>query len=77
MPRPAAAAAPLAALALFGFVLNVCTDPTQRRRGHVRACTEALLGWFDAHGVTRVDLHATAEAEPLYRRLGFRPRHPQ
>lgn len=55
----------------FGFVFNVCTDPRYRGRGYARATTEALLGWFAERGVTRVDLHATDEAEPLYRSLGF------
>ncbi len=56
---------------LFGFVFNVCTDPAHRGRGYARAVTEALLDWFAARGVTRVDLHATPEAERLYRALGF------
>ena len=55
----------------FGFVFNVCTDPAHRGRGHARAVTRALLDWFAEHGVTRVDLHATPEAEHLYRDLGF------
>lgn len=55
----------------FGFVFNVCTDPRYRGRGYARATTEALLDWFAARGVTRVDLHATSGAEPLYRNLGF------
>ncbi|MEV7382795.1 GNAT family N-acetyltransferase [Streptomyces lydicus] len=55
----------------FGFVFNVCTDPRYRGRGYARATTEALLGWFAERGVTRVDLHATDGAEPLYRSLGF------
>ncbi|MGF1432497.1 GNAT family N-acetyltransferase [Kitasatospora sp. LaBMicrA B282] len=56
---------------LFGFVFNICTDPAHRRRGYARACTEALLDWFDAHRVTRIDLHATEGGEGLYRSLGF------
>jgi len=56
---------------LFGFVFNICTDPARRRRGYARACTEALLAWFDARGVTRIDLHATPDGEALYRALGF------
>ncbi|ARZ71364.1 acetyltransferase [Streptomyces albireticuli] len=56
---------------LFGFVFTVCTDPRYRGRGMARATTEALLDWFAARGVTRVDLHATEDAEPLYRGLGF------
>ncbi|MBZ4319463.1 GNAT family N-acetyltransferase [Streptomyces huiliensis] len=55
----------------FGFVFSVCTDERYRGRGFGRATTEALLGWFAAQGVTRVDLHATADAERLYRSLGF------
>ncbi|MEU9796109.1 GNAT family N-acetyltransferase [Streptomyces sparsogenes] len=55
----------------FGFVFNVCTDPRYRGRGYARAVTEALLDWFAGQGVTRVDLHATPDAEHLYRSLGF------
>ncbi|GGU91685.1 N-acetyltransferase [Streptomyces albospinus] len=55
----------------FGFVFNVCTDPRYRGRGHARTTTEALLAWFADRGVSRVDLHATDDAEPLYRSLGF------
>ncbi len=55
----------------FGFVFNVCTDPAYRGRGYARAVTGELLGWMAARGVTRVDLHATPEAEALYRSMGF------
>ncbi|MFC6596125.1 GNAT family N-acetyltransferase [Kitasatospora paranensis] len=55
----------------FGFVFNVCTDPGQRRRGHARACTTALLDWFDGCRVTRIDLHASSGGAGLYRSLGF------
>ncbi|MFD9213172.1 GNAT family N-acetyltransferase [Streptomyces sp. NPDC087659] len=54
-----------------GYVFSVATDPDLRRRGHSRACVEALLGWFRARGVRRIDLRASAEAEPLYASLGF------
>ncbi|GAA2750995.1 GNAT family N-acetyltransferase [Kitasatospora cinereorecta] len=56
---------------LFGFVFNICTDPDRRHRGYARACTEALLGWFDERRVTRIDLHASRGGESLYRSLGF------
>lgn len=56
---------------LFGFVFNVCTDVRYRGRGLARATTEALLDWFAGQGVTRVDLHASEDAERLYRGLGF------
>ncbi|MFD8594597.1 GNAT family N-acetyltransferase [Kitasatospora sp. NPDC059646] len=57
---------------LFGFVFNICTDPGHRGRGHARACTEALVAWFDENRATRIDLHATEGGESLYRSLGFR-----
>jgi ribosomal protein S18 acetylase RimI-like enzyme len=56
---------------LFGFVFNVCTDPDRRLRGYARACTEALLAWFDDCGATRLDLHASSAGQELYRSLGF------
>lgn len=56
---------------LFGFVFNICTDPDRRRRGFARACTEALLAWFDEKGATRLDLHASSLGQNLYRDLGF------
>ncbi|MFE7317977.1 GNAT family N-acetyltransferase [Streptomyces sp. NPDC057555] len=55
----------------LGFVFNVCTDPRYRGRGYARATTEALLAWFMEQGIGRVDLHATDDAEALYRSLGF------
>ncbi|KJS56022.1 acetyltransferase [Streptomyces rubellomurinus subsp. indigoferus] len=55
----------------FGFVFNICTDPGHRLRGYGRACTEALLDWFDGRRVGRIDLHATSGGEALYRSLGF------
>ncbi|MEV0280077.1 GNAT family N-acetyltransferase [Streptomyces sp. NPDC050610] len=63
--------APRRPTGLFGFVFNVCTDPLYRGRGYARATTGALLDWFAEQGVSRVDLHASEEAEPLYRSLGF------
>jgi GNAT superfamily N-acetyltransferase len=54
-----------------GYVFNVATDPDQRRRGYSRACLERLLDWYRQRGVTRVDLKASPEGEPLYASLGF------
>jgi len=55
----------------MGHILSVYTDPQQRRRRHSRAIIQELSGWFRDRGVTRVDLHASADAEHLYRSLGF------
>jgi GNAT superfamily N-acetyltransferase len=54
-----------------GYVFSVATDPDMRRRGFSRRCMTALLEWFRSQGVRKVDLRASAEAEPLYRSLGF------
>ncbi|MFJ4919497.1 GNAT family N-acetyltransferase [Streptomyces sp. NPDC088725] len=54
-----------------GHVFSVATDPDMRRLGHSRACVEALLGWFRARGVRRIDLNASDEGAPLYASLGF------
>lgn len=54
-----------------GYILSVATDPDQRRRGHSRRCLTALLDWYRSRGITRVDLRASADGEPLYRSLGF------
>jgi GNAT superfamily N-acetyltransferase len=56
---------------LVGYVANMSTDPAHRRQGHARRILEALLAWFEAQGVHRVDLHATDEGRPLYEGYGF------
>ncbi|GAA4202467.1 GNAT family N-acetyltransferase [Streptosporangium oxazolinicum] len=55
----------------YGYVQGMTTDPRHRRRGHGRAIMGALLEWYRGSGVHRVDLHATSDAEPLYREFGF------
>ncbi|MFH8441353.1 GNAT family N-acetyltransferase [Streptomyces sp. NPDC018026] len=57
-----------------GYVFSVATDPDARRRGYARACMEALLEWFRERGARRVRLTASAQAEPLYASMGFRPK---
>ncbi|THA77607.1 N-acetyltransferase [Streptomyces sp. A0642] len=59
---------------LRGHVSNVCTDPRRRRRGHARACVDALLTWFrEETRVATVGLHATGEGVGLYEAFGFAP----
>ncbi|WP_157249459.1 GNAT family N-acetyltransferase [Nonomuraea typhae] len=60
----------------FGYILGMATDPGHRRRGHGRAIMNALMAWYRDNDVTRVDLHATADGEPLYRSLGFTQPYP-
>ncbi|MET9381510.1 N-acetyltransferase [Streptomyces sp. NPDC002928] len=59
---------------IVGFVFSVATDPDARRRGYARACMDELLAWFRARGAAQVQLTASAEAEPLYASLGFKPK---
>jgi ribosomal protein S18 acetylase RimI-like enzyme len=54
-----------------GHVFGVVTDAAHRGRGHARAVMEGLLAWFEAAGVRRVDLNASPDGMPLYRKLGF------
>ncbi|MDO8187172.1 GNAT family N-acetyltransferase [Conexibacter sp. JD483] len=53
----------------IGFV---ATAPAARRRGLARRLLAALLADAVAAGCTSATLHATAVAEPLYARAGFR-----
>lgn len=55
-----------------GHVSNVSTDPRRRRRGHARACLQALLDWFATGTEARVvQLGATESGIGLYRSFGF------
>lgn len=60
---------------LRGHIANMSTEPGHRRNGHARAVFEALLAWFEERGVTRIDLRATTDGEPLYRSYGFTDPH--
>ena len=62
---------PLNLGARVGYLQWISTDPRWRRRGLARAVTTALVDEFRTRGVGVVELHATAQAEPLYRSLGF------
>jgi ribosomal protein S18 acetylase RimI-like enzyme len=59
-----------------GYVFGIVTDPAYRGRGYARTILQDLLDWFVARDVARVDLHASAEGAPLYRKLGFMD-HPE
>jgi GNAT superfamily N-acetyltransferase len=58
-----------------GYVLSVATDPRHRRHGYARAVVQATLDWFESRGIERVELHASTEAEAMYRSMGFLEPH--
>ncbi|MFJ2170616.1 GNAT family N-acetyltransferase [Streptomyces griseofuscus] len=49
----------------------VATEPAHRRRGLARAAVSALLEALGREEVTLYELHASAEAAPLYEEFGF------
>ena len=55
-------------IAWIGMVL---TAPAMRGQGLATALMTHALAWTDAQGVATVKLDATAQGEPLYRKLGF------
>jgi GNAT superfamily N-acetyltransferase len=55
----------------IGHISGVVTDPAYRGKGYGHTITLGLLDWFRDRAVTRVDLHASRDAEHLYRSLGF------
>ena len=50
---------------------SVFVVPAHRGRGLARAVVTAGLRWLSEKGAEVVDLHATPDAERLYRSLGF------
>lgn len=60
-----------------GSMSTVFVEPAHRGRGLARALVEAALEWLDDHRAEVIDLHATPQAERLYREFGFdSPRSP-
>jgi GNAT superfamily N-acetyltransferase len=56
-----------------GVILNVYTEPAWRRRGVAELLMRHILAWAAEAGLDTLVLHASAEARPLYERLGFVP----
>ena len=55
----------------IGYIMNLVTIPSYRRRGIARRMMQAMLKWLAERDVDRVTLHATEEGRPLYQELGF------
>ncbi len=56
-----------------GYIMNLVTDPSYRRRGIARRIMQTMLEWLEQRGVGRVTLHATEDGRLLYAELGFVP----
>ena len=55
----------------YGYIANMVTEAEFRGRGLAGEVLRLLLAWFDAQGIRTVDLHASAQGEPIYRAHGF------
>jgi GNAT superfamily N-acetyltransferase len=64
---------PVTPLAVRGYLFNLYTDPTHRRRGLASRLTQAALDLARELGIEIMELHASLEAEPMYQRMGFAP----
>jgi len=64
---------PVTPLSVRGYLFNVYTEPTHRRRGLAARLTDAALDLARELGVEIMELHASLEAEGMYQRMGFVP----
>lgn len=56
---------------LIGNVLNVYTMPDHRRQGISAKLMENLISFAKEHNLDFVELKATTEGYPLYKKIGF------
>ena len=56
-----------------GYILNVYTEPTHRKRGLARLLVEAIMDHCRSQGMDVVGLHASEEGRSIYEALGFKP----
>lgn len=54
-----------------GEVLSVYTEPAYRGRGICTRLMKNLIDYGREHGLSRIDLIATDEGYPIYKKLGF------
>jgi GNAT superfamily N-acetyltransferase len=57
----------------YGFIGDVYTESSFRRRGVARVLNDAALAWLRSKGVMTVRLLASVAGRPLYEKLGFVP----
>ncbi len=56
----------------WGYVMNMYTVPSFRRKGICKAILQALLEDAKQMGITAFELHATKEGEYVYAQNGFK-----
>lgn len=56
---------------LYGEVLNVYTEPKYRGKGICTQLIKNLIEYGKKRGLGRVDLSATKEGYPIYKKVGF------
>jgi len=64
---------PVTPLSVRGYLFNVYTEPSHRRRGLAARLTDAALELARGLGIEIMELHASLEAEGMYQRMGFVP----
>ena len=64
---------PLSLQRVRGYLYNVYVAPEARGKGLARRLTEAALSQARKIGLEMVELHASKDAETLYRHMGFEP----
>lgn len=64
---------PLTPQRVRGYLFNVYVAPEARGQGLARKLTEATLDVARGLGLEMVELHASKDAEALYRGMGFEP----
>lgn len=64
---------PVTPLSVRGYLFNVYTAPSHRRRGMAARLTDAALELARGLGIEIMELHASLEAEGMYQRMGFVP----
>jgi GNAT superfamily N-acetyltransferase len=64
---------PVTPLSVRGYLFNIYTEPSHRRKGLAARLTDAALDLARDLGIEIMELHASLEAEGLYQRMGFVP----
>ncbi|MBT2407374.1 MULTISPECIES: GNAT family N-acetyltransferase [unclassified Streptomyces] len=54
-----------------GYLDGIVTDEAARGRGHGRRIVDGLVAWLNDTGIHYIQLHASADGEPVYKAAGF------